>query len=74
MQEHADIGDRPEYSYTSTLQREVEQLVDSPSVSKDSRSFRRYTTVREVSNVVSDKRKLNFRHIKTNMSILQTEF
>jgi hypothetical protein len=52
MHEQADIEHRPQY--TSTLQREVEELVDSPSVSKDSRRFRRYTTDRKVSNVVSE--------------------
>jgi hypothetical protein len=72
MQEQADVEDQPEY--TSILQREVEELVDSPSVSKDSRRLRRHTTVREVSNVVLDKRKLNFRYFITNMSIVQTEF
>jgi hypothetical protein len=53
MLDQATVEDQPEY--TSALKREVEEQVEAPSMSRDSRRFRRDIEITNVSNAVRDE-------------------
>ena len=67
MSDNAHVEDQPEY--TSFLQRDLEGLAGSSSVSRVSRRVRRTTVV---SNAVRDGTKLQYQYIIIDISIVQT--
>jgi hypothetical protein len=70
MADQTVVEDQP--GYTSALQRQLEELVGSSSMSRVSRSALRRHAKFPVSIAVPDEKKLQCQYIITDMPILQT--